>query len=256
MFFLSVILLFIFGALVASFVGVLVARLNTGESFLTGRSRCDACGAPLSLLSLIPIISYVALRERARCCGARLSPLSPLTEFLLGALFALAYLKIGLTAALPFALLALSTLLALVLYDLIHQILPSVLLGIFIGASVLAGLFEADDMSAFGASLAIAGLFALFFALIHFFSRGRAMGLADAPLVFGLALLTGPAALAGFISSFWIGAVIGIIMLALRPRGSRMGVEVPFAPFLAAGFLLMYFTQWNPLIIAGLLPSK
>jgi prepilin signal peptidase PulO-like enzyme (type II secretory pathway) len=36
-----------------------------------------------------------------------------------------------------------------------------------------------------------------------------------------------------------------------RPRGSRMGVEVPFAPYLAAGFLLAYFTEWNPFIFIG-----
>lgn len=256
MLYLDAILFFAFGTVVASFIGVLVARLNTGESFLTGRSRCDACGTPLAPLSLIPIVSYVALGTRAHCCGARLSPSAPLTELLLGGLFALSYLRIGFTVALPFMLLSLSVLLALVLYDLIHQILPPVLLGVFILASAGAGFFLADDMSAFGASLMVAGILALFLALINFFSRGRAMGLADAPFVFGLALLTGPAALPGFISSFWIGAIIGIVVLARRPRGSRMGVEVPFAPFLAAGFLLMYFTQWNPLIIAALLPSK
>ncbi len=252
MLFLVAISFFVLGAIVASFLGVLVARLHTGQSFLTGRSRCDACGTPLSVLSLFPIISYVALGARARCCSARLSLLGPLAEFLLGGLFALAYLKIGFTAALPFMLLSLSMLLALVLYDLAHQILPFALLGAFVLASACAGFFLADDTSALGVSLMVAGAFALFLALINFFSRGRAMGLADAPFVFGLALLTGPAAPAGFIASFWIGAVIGIVVLARRPRGSRMGVEVPFAPFLAAGFLLMYFTQWNPLIIVAL----
>jgi prepilin signal peptidase PulO-like enzyme (type II secretory pathway) len=82
------------------------------------------------------------------------------------------------------------------------------------------------------------------------------MGFADAPFAFGLALLVGPAALSGFIFSFWIGAVIGIIMLLKRPRGSRMGVEVPFAPFLAAGFLLAYFTQWNPFIFVAALSGN
>ncbi len=79
------------------------------------------------------------------------------------------------------------------------------------------------------------------------------MGFADAPLTFGLSLLVGPAAVPGLVFSFWIGAVIGIFVLAQRPRGSRMRVEVPFAPFLAAGFLLAYFTQWTPFIfVAGL----
>ena len=140
MFFFSLVALFALGAIVASFIGVLVVRLNTGESFLAGRSRCDACARPLSPLALVPIVSYLL-------------------------------------------------------------------------------------------------------------SRGRAMGLADAPLAFGLALLTGPAALSGFVFSFWIGAAIGITILARRPRGSRMGVEVPFAPYLAAGFLLAYFIQWNPFAI-------
>ena len=71
------------------------------------------------------------------------------------------------------------------------------------------------------------------------------MGLADAPLSFGLAILVGPIAFSGFIFSFWIGAILGIAMLLRRPAGSRMGIEVPFAPYLAAGFLLAYFTQWN-----------
>ena len=79
------------------------------------------------------------------------------------------------------------------------------------------------------------------------------MGFADAPFALGLALLTGTGAFPGFIFSFWIGAVVGIVLLAKRPRGSRMGVEVPFAPFLATGFLLAYFTQWNPFTLIGML---
>ncbi len=240
------IIFFGLGAIVASFVGVIAGRLNTGQSFLTGRSRCDACNVALASYSLVPVVSYFASRGRTRCCGARLSPSSPIIEVLLGGLFVGAYLKLGLTLALPLFLLSLSALLALVLYDLMHQILPPPLLAIFVMASAATGFFLAPSFSAFSSSCITAFLIATSLALIHFFSRGRAMGLADAPLAFGLALLVGPAALAGFIFSFWIGALIGIVLLARRPRGSRMGVEVPFAPYLAAGFLLAYFTQWNP----------
>ena len=249
MFLFSLVALFALGAIVASFIGVLVVRLNTGESFLAGRSRCDACARPLSPLALVPIVSYLLSRGRARCCGARLSPYAPLTEALLGALFALAYLRVGFAAALLPLLLALGALLALVLYDLMHQILPPALLAAFVLAAAGTGFLLAPDLPAFGSSVIVAGALALFLALIHFLSRGRAMGLADAPLAFGLALLTGPAALSGFVFSFWIGAAIGITILARRPRGSRMGVEVPFAPYLAAGFLLAYFIQWNPFAI-------
>jgi prepilin signal peptidase PulO-like enzyme (type II secretory pathway) len=244
--YLLALLFFIFGAIFASFIGVVVARLNTGQSFLAGRSRCDACGAPLPPLALMPVFSFIVLGGRARCCGARIPLLAPVAELILGGLFALAYLSVGITLALPFLLLSLALLLALVLYDLAHQILPPVLLGAFVVAAAAAGFLSAPSTDAFISSCTTALLIAASLALIHYLSGGRAMGFSDAPLSLGLALLVGPAALAGFIFSFWIGAVVGIVILAGRPAGSRMGVEVPFAPYLAAGFILAYFTQWNP----------
>lgn len=240
--------LFLLGAIIASFIGVLVARINTGQSFLTGRSHCDACDAPLKLLSLVPVVSFMVYGGRAECCGARLSSSAPLTELMLGALFLLSYSTLGLSVALPFVLLSLALLLALVLYDLAHQILPPSLLSMFVVLSAITGFLSASSIRAFSGTLLVAFLIALSLVAVHFFSRGRAMGLADAPFVFGLSLLVGSAAFPGFIFSFWIGAVVGIVLLARRPTGSRMGVEVPFAPFLAAGFLLAYFTQWNPFI--------
>jgi prepilin signal peptidase PulO-like enzyme (type II secretory pathway) len=247
------ILFFIGGAIVASFVGVLVGRLNTGQSFLVGRSHCDACGALLTPRVLIPIFPLFASRARARCCGARVSMLGPVTEFVLGSLYLLAYIKLGFTLALLFFLIALTMLLALVLYDLAHQILPPVFLWIFIGASAIEWFLTTPSSELLWSILAPCAI-TFMLLLIYILSRGRAMGFSDAPLSFGLALLTGPVALSGFVFSFWIGAGIGIIILAKRSRGSRMGVEVPFAPFLAAGFLLAYFTQWNPFaLIAALL---
>lgn len=233
------------GAIIASFVGVIVARLHTGQSFITGHSRCDACNKQLSSISLVPIVAFIASRGRAQCCGARISAASPLAELVLGALFVLAYYRLGFTWALPFMLIALALLLALVLYDLEHQILPSELLYPFVVVSGFVAYQSATNVSDFLISFLIAVSIGGSLAAVHFLSRGRAMGLADAPLALGLALLTGSTALSGFIFSFWIGAVIGIVLLLRRPKGSRMGVEVPFAPFLACGFLLAYFTQWN-----------
>ncbi|MFA5745110.1 MAG: prepilin peptidase [Candidatus Paceibacterota bacterium] len=253
MVFLVAALFFALGAIIASFIGVLVVRLHTGQGFVSGRSRCDACNAPLGFSALVPIFSYFVGRGGARCCGASLSLYAPLTELLLGFLFVLSYFTLGFTFPLALFLVSLSLLLALVLYDFAHQILPPILLIIFIVTSILTDFFTVSSFSTFTDTFLIALLIALSLALIHFLSGGRAMGLADAPLSFGLALLVGSAALPGFIFSFWIGAVVGIVILFKRPRGSRIGVEVPFAPFLAAGFILAYFTQWNPFIFVAVL---
>ena len=241
-------ILFALGAIVASFVGVVSARLYTGHSIVNGRSRCDVCNETLPALALVPVISYVVLRGKSRCCGALLSFFSPLTEILLGVLFVVAYQSLGLGLPLGLFLLALSLLLALVLYDLQHQILPPLLL---YGLVVIALFFRYSvsfDLYSFQTALVVAGGVGLFFLAMHYFSRGRAMGFADAPLAFALALLVGPSdAFIGVVFSFWVGAAIGIIILLRRPKGSRIGVEVPFAPFLAAGFLLAhFFISWNP----------
>lgn len=255
MFSLAPITLFALGAIVASFVGVLVVRLNTGQGFLAGRSRCDACNEPLEPSALVPIFSYLAWGGKSRCCGTFLSFSSPLTELLLGGLFVLSYIQLGLSSVLFWMLLSLSLLLALVLYDFAHHILPFPLLVLFVITSAITGFLLAPAPSIFFSTLLTAFFMALFLALIHFVSGGRAMGLADAPFAFGLALLVGSAALPGFVFSFWIGAVVGIFILLKRPHGSRIGVEVPFAPFLAAGFILAYFTQWNPFMLAFIAAS-
>ncbi len=253
MFLFSIVALFALGAIVASFIGVLAARLNTGQSFLVGRSHCDACDKSLNPSSLVPVVSYLASCGRSRCCGTRISFIAPLSELILGGLFVLVYLKLGLTLALPLMLLSLALMSALVLYDLAHQILPPQLLAAFVAASAVTSFVSVPSLAVFFGTVITAFIIGSSLALIHFLSRGRAMGLADAPFAFGCALLAGPAALSGFVFSFWIGAGIGIMLLLPRPRGSRMGVEVPFAPFLAAGFLLAYSTQWNILTLAAAL---
>jgi prepilin signal peptidase PulO-like enzyme (type II secretory pathway) len=245
---------FILGAIIASFIGVVVARLNTGQSLVSDRSRCDACDKILPASALVPIVSYCATEGRAVCCGARLSYYAPITEALLGGLFVLAYSVVGFTALLPFILVSFSLLLALVLYDLSHQILPPSLLAAFVVTAATVGFLSAASDIEFWSTLLTALLIGASLSLIYVFSAGRAMGFSDTPLSFGLSLLVGPAAFPGFIFSFWIGAVIGVLILLKRPPGTRMRVEVPFAPFLALGFLLAYFTQWNPFAFVATLP--
>ncbi|MDO5702044.1 MAG: prepilin peptidase [Lachnospiraceae bacterium] len=83
------------GTIFASFIGCAAWRITRGESFLTGRSRCDACGHVLGAADLIPIISYIALGGKCRYCGAKIPPRCVWTEVLLGASFAALVLRFG-----------------------------------------------------------------------------------------------------------------------------------------------------------------
>lgn len=246
---------FLLGAVLASFAGVLACRMYTGQSFVGGSSRCDRCGRALGAASLIPILSYVACGGRARCCGAHIPLSAPLSELVMGALCALAYLRLGFTLALLLMIVTLTLLAALVLYDLAHQILPPPLLALFVAFALAFAYATSPTLSALEVSGIYAIAFAAFFALLWLASGGRAMGLADSPLVFGLALCAGSYALMGFLLSFWTGALVGIVLLAWPRAGATMKSEVPFAPFLALGFLLAYFTQWDPFSITAALSS-
>lgn len=241
------------GALIASFVTVVAERAYTGQSWRRGRSRCNSCRETLRARDLVPLASWLFARGRCRYCNVRLPALYMFVETAFAALFALSYLTLGLGAPLLVFLATLTVLGFTVLYDLRHTIVPlpgTILL--FLGSLGFALLVH-ETMHDFLRTLLAAGGVGLFIFLIHALSRGRAMGLADVPTAFSLSLLVGAKLVfSGLLFSFWIGALFGIGILLLQRGGPTMGREVPFVPFLAAGFLLAYFTQWTPFLFFAL----
>jgi prepilin signal peptidase PulO-like enzyme (type II secretory pathway) len=164
----------------------------------------------------------------------------------LGVVFALAYGVLGIGIPLAVFLVATLLLAFVVLYDVRHTIVPLETTAVL--AVLAAGFTWLTLPYLFVQTILLACGIALVFVLLHVFSGGRAMGLGDAPVALALSLLVGaPAAIPGFLFSFWIGALVGIGILVARPGGPTMGIQVPFVPFLAAGYLLAYFTAWNPL---------
>lgn len=237
----------VLGAICASFVCVIAERAYTGQSWKRGRSRCNSCRQTLQTRDLIPVLSWARYGGKCRMCRARVPVMYAAVELGVGILFYFAYVKLGLSVALLLFLIALLLILFVVLYDLRHTLVPLAAAGWLI---VVAGAFQimtAPSLAELGWNVAVALGIALFFYLLYALSRGRAMGLGDTPIAFALSLLVGSQAIAGFLFSFWIGGLIGIGILVIRQGGPRMGIEVPFVPFLAAGYLLAFYTQWNPL---------
>lgn len=241
------VLFFFLGTLLGSFVGVIAERAYTGQSWRKGRSKCNSCCEYLSARDLIPVFSWLMHRGRCRTCGSRVPVLYVVYELLLGVAFAAAYAAFGLSLSLLLFIAALLLLAFITIYDLRHTIVPQIASTAFIILSLAFAWVWSGSMSLFLHTLLYAVGISLFFLLMYLFSRGRAMGLGDTPMAFGLSMLAGPAALPGFFFSFWIGGVIGILILVFRKGGPKMGIEVPFVPFMAIGFMLALFTQWNPL---------
>lgn len=243
------ILLGALGAVLGSFAGVISERLGTGESWVQGRSRCNSCVRTLSSADLVPVLSWLSTRGRCRGCSSRVPIRYAVIEALLAVVFFASGRLVGFVPALPVLLFALFLLTVIVLYDLRHTIVPLGLALLFLAASIAYAWLHAANLHAFGGIVLVSGIIASGFALLHVVSGGRWMGLGDAPVALSLSLLAGANAIPGLLYSFWIGGAFGIIVLVATPKGHRMGIEVPFVPFLAAGYLLALFTQWNPFIL-------
>jgi leader peptidase (prepilin peptidase)/N-methyltransferase len=86
---------FIFGAMVGSFLNVCIARLPLEKSFIWPGSRCGHCFQPIRWYDNIPLVSYWVLRGKCRTCGSTFSIRYFFVELLTGMLFVgLFYLEI------------------------------------------------------------------------------------------------------------------------------------------------------------------
>ena len=122
-------------------------------------------------------------------------------------------------------------------YDLRHRLIPTALilplaaLGL---AAHVAGAFQANDIGSLTSLVVVSiAAFGLFWGL-WFFSRGQAMGRGDADVVLAIALALGPRlTLLGVLLAFWIGAILGILLVAWGRLSWKSAL--PFAPFLFLG---------------------
>ena len=61
-------LVFIFGAMIGSFLNVVIYRIPKGESIVFPSSRCQSCETPLKWWHNIPIVSWLFLRGKCHFC--------------------------------------------------------------------------------------------------------------------------------------------------------------------------------------------
>ena len=71
---------FVWGAMLGSFLNVVVHRVPRGASIVHGRSRCPRCGAPVRPRDNVPVLGWLLLRGRCRDCAAPISARYPLVE--------------------------------------------------------------------------------------------------------------------------------------------------------------------------------
>jgi len=235
-----IILVFIFGAAIGSFVACLKDRLEIHEPIFVGRSMCLSCRKKLTILELIPVFSFIFLKGRCNNCK-KIIPLELfLTEAFGGFLALIIYNKLGISLS----SLVLFTSLVLFFVASLSDIrerevdLRIFLIGIFFALfyALLDLKFIYDALLLFYAVISAAIVPAIFYV----FSKERWMGLGDVFFAVWAGLIClFPMSLVAIALAFFIGALFGIIIL-LRNKKSG-GTQVAFGPFIFSGTLIALF---------------
>lgn len=242
------IMVFGLGLIIGSFLNVVIFRLNTGRSVVSGRSKCSSCSRKLEWYELIPVFSFLALRGKCRTCKNEISFQYAIVELLSAVSFVLIYMRIVVVGNLSpmswivfaFSAVISSLLIVIFIYDLRHKIIPDKVVYPFILLALFSIVWRGITMPGFliGSSVVDGVLVALPFFLLWFLSKGRLMGFGDVKLSLGIGWLLGLASgFAAIIISFWVGGVVGLLLIAVSKKYA-MKSQVPFAPFLIIGVLV------------------
>lgn len=222
------------GALIGSFLNVLVYRLPRGESVVTPGSRCPSCRRAIAPLDNVPVLSWLALRGRCRHCGARISPRYPVVELIAAAAFAAVVAVRGLDAELVIELPFVACLVALAGIDLDHKLLPNrIVYPMAVYGLVATPLVDADDVL----EHVVAGAGAFLFLFVAVLAYPRGMGMGDVKLGGAMGLFLGLSIIPAMLVAFLSGTIAGLAIIAREGTAARKKA-VPFGVFLALGGLV------------------
>jgi leader peptidase (prepilin peptidase)/N-methyltransferase len=252
----------IFGAIFGSFLNVVVHRLPREESIVLPSSRCPSCGAVIAFYDNVPVLSYLMLGARCRSCKVHISARYPAVEALTALLWIAVVWRDGLTFALPFDLIFVTAITALIFIDAEHMILPNAITYPGIVFSVIARLAlpylmgqpHFDDLPTlmsgtlaglplWGASLVGAFLGALvgggsLWLMGWTWEKLRgieAMGLGDVKMMFMVGAYLGwRLTILNIFLGVFSGSLIGIGLM-LRQGKRNMQMLLPFGVFLGIG---------------------
>ena len=254
----------ILGALIGSFLNVVIYRVPAGRSIVAPPSACSSCGARIRPFDNIPVLSWFVLRGECRDCKAPISPRYPMVELGTAVFFAVVALWVfspvdfawaavtTTTNVVPTQIIVLAAFLylaaisvALAMIDLDTHTLPNrVLLPAYPVAAVLlaaAALVAGEPERLITTVIGGAALFCLYLVLALISPGG--MGLGDVKLAGVLGLYLGYLGwgplLVGAFGAFLLGGVFGLLLLATRKAKRRS--SIPFGPWMLLGAWLGAF---------------
>ena len=224
----------VLGAVLGSFLNVVIHRLPRGQSLARPGSRCPSCGTPIAPYDNVPVLSWLLLRGRCRHCGAPISPRYPTVELLTAATFGAVVAVRGFDDDLVLELPFVACLIALAGIDLDHRLLPNkIVYPMAVYGLVATAIVDTDDL----VEHVIAGAGGFLFLFIAVLAYPRGMGMGDVKLAGAMGLYLGLSLIPAMLTAFLTGSLIGLVMMAREGVQARKKA-VPFGVFLALGGLV------------------
>ncbi len=248
---------FIFGAVIGSFLNVLILKLPVNESIFTKtRSKCPSCGHLIYWYHNIPLFSYLFLKAKCSYCGAKISFQYFLVEILSAVLTLFLFLKLGLNQEFIFMCFLSYVLITLSFIDLKHKAVPDYLLLMAFVLSFFATNFSIYE--SFSNAFLFAGAIVLLNFIITFYIQNiksrilkdeslktqEALGEGDIPIIAIIGVILG---VQSGIEAIFLAAFFAIIP-AIYSNLIKKDIQTPFIPYLVLGFLTQYFFDLETLI--------
>jgi len=239
------IIIFIFGLCIGSFISCLIWRLHEKKTVL-GRSMCPKCKHKISWYDNIPLFSFIWLQGKCRHCKKKISWQYPVVEFITGVLFIIAwYLHIDL----DFSLFTVHSLLLfrdwififilviIFIYDLRWYLILDI---ITVPAMIIALAFNLYLGYSWQNLLLAVVIGGGFFLLQYIASRGKWIGGGDVRLGVLMGLMLGyPNIIISLMLAYIFGSIIGIMLLIIGKK--KMSSEIPFGTFLSIATIITLF---------------
>ncbi|MGL4363239.1 MAG: prepilin peptidase [Cellulosilyticaceae bacterium] len=245
MMFAFILMIFILGIIIGSFLNVCIYRIPNNERIDFPPSNCQSCKHRLGVLDLVPVISYVALRGKCKYCGDKVSMQYPLVELANGVGYVLAFLHFGISFQTLLAFAFISFVIVLTMIDAAHMILPT---SIIVTGSIIAVALQVaisiennDWMILINALIAGAigyGVIALVFYLSFILLKKEGMGYGDVRYIGMIGLFTSPSLV---FLTLLIGSIVGSIYGGVIYMRNKESVQFPFGPFLSIGGIISFF---------------
>jgi len=254
---LELFLIFYVGAIVGSFLNVIIYRLPHKKSIIKPRSYCPNCKHPIRFYDNLPILSYLILHGRCRHCRYHIPIRYPMVELLSGLiwLFMIGFNNVQITTF--SSIILLEGLLVFAWIDGHYGFIPDKIIIIlaFIGAfyNVLfdPGIFLSGVVGAL-----ISGSLMFLWAYIgEKIFRKPAIGGGDIKLIAVTGLFLGAKlTLLGLFLGFAVGGIFGLIKIYQKKL--QLKATVAFAPFLLIGVSLALlvgelFLRWYSTFFRG-----